>query len=124
MTGGIPMTEKTKYQKEVININIGKHLYLYAQGKQQPVIFSQNKVAYDGLGPAMKVSQEQNFTYLINELHQLSTRAIYDDRLLKRITQNRLLGPTLNPETNLDIAIEILVQYLQISAKNNSTKIP
>jgi len=124
ITGGIPMTEKIKYKQEIRNINIGKLLYLYARGKQQPLIFNQSIMVYNGLGSAMKTSQEQNFTYLINELHRLCPWAVYDDRLFKRIGQSRLLGPTLNPETNLDIAIEILVQYLRVSTKNNNTKIP
>ena len=124
VAGGIPMSKKVTYRKEIRNINYGKFLYLCIRNKQQPVIFNQNRLVYDGLGSAMKISQEQNFTYLINAIHQLSPEAVYDDRLLKKTSQNRLLGPTLNPDTNLDIAVEILIRYLRVSAKNNRTEIP
>jgi hypothetical protein len=36
--------------------------------------------------------------------------AVYDDRLLNRAGQTRLLGPLLTPEANLDLAVEILAR--------------
>ena len=56
----------------------------------------------------MKLTRELNFAYLISELRRFCPGAKYDDRLLNRVGQVRLLGPTLNPETNLDLAIDIL----------------
>ncbi|MDD2540026.1 MAG: hypothetical protein PHH28_03155 [Desulfuromonadaceae bacterium] len=111
LSGGIPMTSKVERQEEITTEERGKVLYLYAD-TQSPVIFRQNGVTYDGLGAAMKLSRELNFTYLISELRRLCPAADYDDRLLTRAGQTRLLGPTLNPETNLDLAAEILAQSL------------
>jgi hypothetical protein len=81
-------------------------------------------MTYDGLGAAMKLSRELNFTYLISELRRLSPGAAYDDRLLKRVGQTRLLGPALNPETNLDLAAEILARSLRPSPQRNNTFLP
>ncbi len=112
MAGGIPMSKKVERQEEVTTEERSKVLYLYA-GSRQPAIFSQNGMIYDGLGAAMKLSREMNFTYLISELRRLSPGAVYDDRLRNRAGLVRLLGPALDPETNLDLAVEILAQCLR-----------
>jgi hypothetical protein len=120
LAGGIPMSKKVEHQKDMTTEKYRKVLYLYVGRRQQPVVFSQDGMAYDGLGAAMKISRELNFTYLMNELHRLSPGAAYDDRLLKRIGQVRLLGSTLNPETNLDLAVEILARTLRPSTRSNN----
>lgn len=119
LTGGISMSKKVKHQQDVTAEMYKKVLYLYVSKRQQPVVFRQDDMSYDGLGEAMKISRELNFTYLRSELHRLSPGAVYDDRLLKRIGQVRLLGPTLNPETNIDLAVEILARSLRSSPKSN-----
>ncbi len=121
MTGGIPMYKKVKHQQEVTSETSEKILYLYINKRREPIVFSQNSLTYEGLGDAMKLSREMNFTYLISELHRLCPGAAYDDRLLKRIGQVRLLGPTLNPDSNLEIATEILVRSLRRSPLNENT---
>ncbi|MCJ7547037.1 MAG: hypothetical protein MUP30_09505 [Deltaproteobacteria bacterium] len=94
-----------------------KVLYIYA-GSRLPVIFSQNGMIYDGLGAAMQLTRELNFTYLIRELRRLSPGAAYDDRLRNRAGLVRLLGPALDPETNLDLAVEILARALRLKGEN------
>lgn len=111
LAGGVPITKKLEHKEEVINEERGKVLYVYA-GKLAQVVFSQNGMSYDGLGVAMKLSRELNFTHLIRELRRLCHGANFDDRLLTRIGQVRLLGPTLKPETDLDLAAEILAKSL------------
>jgi hypothetical protein len=106
------MTKKIEHKEEVSTEERGKVLYLYA-GQRQPVFFSQNGMTYDGFGPAMKMSRELNFAFLTSELRRLSPKAIYDDRLVNRAGQVRVLGPALNPETNLDLASEILARTLR-----------
>jgi hypothetical protein len=119
IAGGIPMSKKVEYQKETATTNSRKILYLYAGRRQQPVVFNQEGMTYDGLGSAMETSGERNFTTLTSELHRLSPGAVYDDRLLQRIEQVRLLGSTLGPENNLDLAVEILARSLRPSPKSN-----
>ena len=110
--GGIPLTKKVERQEEVTAEERGKVLYLYA-GDLPTIVFSQTGMTYEGLGAAMKPSRELNFAYLTAELRRLGSRAIHDDRLLTRAGQVRLLGPALNPETNLDLAAEILALHFR-----------
>jgi len=112
MAGGIPMSKKVERQQEVTIEERGKVLYLYA-GNRLSVVFSQNGIIYDGLGTAMQLTRELNFTYLISELRRLSPGAAYDERLRNRAGLVRLLGPALDPETNLDLAVEILARALR-----------
>jgi hypothetical protein len=113
MAGGIPMSKKVERQEEVTIEERSKVLYLYA-GSRLPIVFSQNGMVYDGLGAAMKLTRELNFTYLISELRRLSLGAVYDERLRNRAGLVRLLGPALDPETNLDLAVEILARALRM----------
>lgn len=114
IAGGIPMTKKVERQKEISGATHTKVLYLFVGKRRQPVVFCQDGLLYDGLGSAIQVSQELNFTYLMDELHRRCPNAVYDDRLLRRVGQTRLLGPTLNPETHLDLAAEILAHSLRM----------
>ncbi len=112
LSGGIPMTKKVAHQEEVTAEQRRKFLYLYA-GERLPVVFSQDGMTYDGLGAAKKLSREQNFSHLISELRRLSPNTLYDDRLLTRLGQIRILGPAQNPETNLDLGSAILARSLR-----------
>lgn len=112
LAGGVPLTRKVKHQEEVTTEEREEALYLCA-GSRPPIVFHQNGMVYDGLGGAMKLSRELNFAYLTSELRRLSPAAVYDERLRKRAGQVRLLGPALNPETNLDLAVEILARSLR-----------
>jgi hypothetical protein len=122
-SGGIPMSKKVEHQQRVTTEERGKVLYLYA-GTRQPIVFSQDGMIYDGLGAAMKLTRELNFAYVISELRRLCPKAVYDDRLLKRLGLVRLLGPALSPETNLDLAVEILARSLRPSPKRNNILVP
>jgi len=112
LSGGIPMTTTVKHQEEINTEERENILYLYAR-EQPPVVFSQSAMSYDGFGAAMKLSRELNFSYLKSELRRLCPAAGFDDRLLNRLGQVRLLGPTLNPEKNLDLAFDILARTLR-----------
>jgi hypothetical protein len=112
LSGGIPMTKKVERQEEVSTEERDNILCLYA-GERPPVIFSQSGLSYDGLGADMKLSRELNFAYLKSELRRLCPAAGYDDRLLNRLGQVRILGSAQNPETNLDLAFHILARSLR-----------
>jgi len=112
LSGGIPLTKKVEHQEEVSTEDRENILCLYA-GERPPVVFSQSVLSYDGLGADMKLSRELNFAYLKSELRRLCPAAGYDDRLLNRLGQVRILGPAQNPETNLDLAFHILARCLR-----------
>jgi hypothetical protein len=114
MAGGIPMSKKVERQEEATIEERGKVLYLYA-GQRPPIVMSQDRMIYDGLGKAMQLTRELNFGYLIAELRRRCPKAVYDERLRNRAGLVRLLGPALDPETNLDLAVEILARSLRQS---------
>jgi hypothetical protein len=112
LSGGIPLTKKVSRQEEVTTEDRTKCLYLYAR-RQPQVIFRQSGMSYDGFGAAMKLSQELNFAYLINELRRLCGAAAFDERLVNRLGQVRLLGPAQSFEAALDLAAEVQYRSLR-----------
>lgn len=119
LSGGIPMTKKVERQEVVKTEESRKVLYLYA-GNRPPVAMRRDGMTYDGFGADMKHSRELNFNHLVSELRRLSPGAVYDDRLLNRAGQVRLLGPALNPETNLNLAADILSLSLRRGRSGSS----
>jgi hypothetical protein len=109
MTGGLPMARKIKRQVVLSSEERERVLYLYAANRPW-FLFPQGGMVYDGLGAKMNPSREMNFNALVAELRLRCPAAFYDDRLLNRAGQPRLLGPLLRPEANLDLAVEILAR--------------
>ena len=112
LAGGVPMTKKVKSEEPAISNERDETLWLYTRG-HATMIFDRGTLNYNGLGDAMQLTRDLNFTHLKSELHRLAGKACYDERLLKRAELIRLLGPTLNPEADLDLAFEILSQSLR-----------
>lgn len=112
LAGGVPMTKKVQTEK-VVNIEErDETLWLYVRGGAT-VVFNRGAMSYEGLGDAMQFTRDLNFTHLKNELRRLAPQANYDDRLLKRAALIRLLGPALSPESDIDLAFEILACSLR-----------
>jgi hypothetical protein len=112
LAGGVPMTKKVKSETAVTLEERDETLWLYTQ-EQATLIFDRAAMNYDGLGDAMQFTRDLNFTHLKNELRRLAPQASYDDRLLKRAALVRVLGSALNPETDHDLAFEILARSLR-----------
>ena len=108
------MTKKVKSEKTVTIEERDETLWLYTQ-EQTKVIFDRTAMNYDGLGDVMQLTRDLNFTHLKKELRRLAPQACYDDRLLKRAALVRVIGPALNPETDFDLAFEILARSLRES---------
>ncbi len=113
MSGGIPMTKKVTHEETVSSENRDETLWLYAKGRG-PVIFNRSALTYDGFGASQQMTSGHNFTLLKSELQRLAPQARFDDRLLRRPTLVRLLGPTLAPEVDLDLAFEVLARSLHM----------
>lgn len=111
LAGGVPMTKTVKREKVVSAEERDETLWLYAEGGKT-LIFNRAEMNYDGLGEAMQFTRDLNFGHLKSELRRLAPQAVYDDRLLKRAALVRLLGTTLDPETDLDLAFAILAHSL------------
>ncbi len=106
------MTKEVKSVTAVTVEDRDETLWLYTQ-ERATVILDRAAMNYDGLGDAMQFTRDLNFTHLKNELRRLAPQASFDDRLLKRAALVRVLGSALNPETDHDLAFEILARSLR-----------
>lgn len=114
LAGGIPMTKKVKTTEIMSSEERDKTLWLYTStGKT--LVFTCNALDYSALGEARQMTRDLNFTYFLRELQQLAPQARYNDQLLTRVGQAQLLGTVLHPESDLDLAFEILSQSLRDS---------
>jgi hypothetical protein len=115
LAGGIPMTTKVERQEDVFSEESEQIVYLYANGRTT-AIFSMNGINYDGFGTEMKLSRKLNLSHLISQLRLHAPGAAFDDRLLNRSGQVRLLGSAQGREASLDLAAEILARCLLASS--------
>ncbi len=112
LAGGVPMTKKVKNTETQTTEERDKTLWLYSH-QQEILVFDRMVMNYAGLGDALQMTRELNFTHLQKELQRLAPQAHYNERLLKRSEQIRILGSCLNPETDLELAFEVLSQSLK-----------
>lgn len=112
LAGGVPMTREVKTGNAFSVEERDETLWLYAR-QGAIAVLDRTAMVYDGLGDAMQFTRDLNFSFLKNELRRLAPLACYDERLLKRASLVRLLGPSLNPETDHDLAFEILARSLR-----------
>jgi hypothetical protein len=119
LSGGVPMTKKVSHEEEVRSEERRKLLYLFA-GDMRPVVFRQDEMIYDGLGPAMKPSRELNFAVLVSELRGRAMNAFWDERLLTRLGQIKMLGPAQNAGNILNLCAAILSACLLHTGEEGS----
>lgn len=112
LSGGMMITGATKSVREVITEERYGFVNLYS-GEGSTLVFRENALVYDSLGPALRPSRAANFIYLFAELRRHCPDALYDERLLSRAGQFALLGPSLNPEENLIVATALLRKVLR-----------
>ena len=116
MTGGLTMTKKVKFQEMVSKEDREKILYLCG-GKRARLICGQEKMEYEGFSDEMKPSREMNFSLFIAKIRQKCPAAVYDERLMKRTEQIKLLGSLLDPDSHIDLAADILATSLAMGDK-------
>lgn len=111
LTGGLVSTKSTRVRQETVSEVRESFMHLYS-GEQRPVAFLESAVQFESLGPLLQPSRSANFALLTSELKRRCTRAVFDDRLLNKAAQSRLLGPRFAPENHLDLAITLLSRSL------------
>jgi hypothetical protein len=112
LSGGMMLTKTTKTTRDVTTEVRERFVNVYA-GDAPAIVFRENALDYNSLGPARKLSRSENFTYLVAELRRYCPGTRYDERLMNRSAQASLLGPSLNPEEHLFVATALLAKVLR-----------
>ncbi len=107
MTGGLTMTKKVTFQEKSSKEEREKILYLCG-GQRARLICGQEQMEYEGFSDEMKPSREMNFNLFVSKIRQKCPAAAYDERLMKRTEQIKLLGPLLDPDSHIGLAADIL----------------
>lgn len=110
ITGGVLPTKKVTTTQTRSESKRSQFLYVYSNG--HVVGLHADEIQYERLGADMKATRMQSFKFVGDELQKRCAQARFDDRLLNRIQQVRLLGPKLAPESFLDLATTILARSL------------
>jgi hypothetical protein len=107
LSGGMMISKTTKSVRETATEERQGFANIYpADGTV--LVFRENKLVYDSLGPELRPSRVANFNNVVSELVRRCTGALYDARLLNRAAQAALLGPSLRPEEHLIVATALL----------------
>lgn len=109
VSGGMMLRKKTTTTTEHISSERQPFCHLYLPGRA-PVVLRQNDMDYSALGADRQLSREANFNWVCAELRRRCTAATWDDRLQNRPGLAQLLGPALDPERYLDLAITLLAR--------------
>jgi len=112
LSGGMMITKTTKNVREVTTEERQAFVNIYARDSS-PLVFRENALVYDSLGPELQPTRAANFIHLIAGLRRCCPGVVYDERLLSRAGQAALLGPSLSPEENLAVAAALLSKLLR-----------
>lgn len=111
-TGVFQMTRARRKVRQVTREERDDFFHLYSMG-HPPLVFRANDLDYRSLGTALHPSVAENFNILLAELRRrLLPQALYDERLVNRLSRARVLGPSLT-EDHLDIAISLMARVLR-----------
>jgi len=112
LSGGLIISKTVKTTEQKITEEREGFLFVYADGAL-PLVFKEGALDYSSLGPALQPSRTANFTALLAELRRRAPQARFDDRLTTRAGQVQLLGPSLDVQRYIGVAIELLVRALR-----------
>jgi len=115
LAGGIPRTKESTTLTTLREEQRQELLYLQA-GRRATFIFRQFEISFAGHGSNLQLTSERNMALLKQRLRNHCPQLRYDERLLTRSGQVRLLGPRLAPELYFDLALKLLTQCLKKSS--------
>lgn len=117
LTGGLMMTKSVTVNQER-RTDVREGFVTLYPGKRRRLVFLESALLYDSLGPALRPTRAANFAFVLDELKRRCPGAAYDERLLSKAGQARLLGPMFEPERHLDIAVSLLSRSLRFPARS------
>ncbi|MBS2015648.1 MAG: hypothetical protein JST00_22360 [Deltaproteobacteria bacterium] len=82
LSGGLAFRKTEKQETKVTNEEREQVLYVFSS-TGAPLLFSQTRVRYEGLGPQLRPLQLENFSTLLRLVREHARHAPYDERLLQ-----------------------------------------
>lgn len=81
------------------------------------LLFRASALRYAALpGAPVAPTRVANFARVVGQLRERMPTARFDDRLVSRVSQVRLLGPMLPPERHLEVAIALFTHHLGLKS--------
>ncbi len=114
-TGGLVRNKKTK--KEVSHSRSEREGFLHVYARGSVSVVRETAVDYGGLEDGLQLSRAANFLALLQTLRQRAPRAVFDDSLLTRVGQARVLGPQLDPQRYLRLASALVSATVDAAAR-------
>lgn len=108
LTGGLMMTRKHKTSHTTTTTDSHGFMIVFSRGATPPVVLDEQELQYQSLGADMQPSRMANFLHLAGQVRKRSPGATWDERLLRRVTQQQMLGTTLSADEHLDLAIALI----------------
>lgn len=110
-TGGLVTSRTRSHVRQQQVQERQRVLFVYGRG-QPPLALGESTLRYQGLGDALQPTRAANYQRLVELIRARAPAAVHDARLLTRPAQQRLLGPRLDPEANLELALAVLRRAL------------
>jgi len=110
LTGGLVNTRTQTSTRTTTATDSDEFLLVFAGA--DVVSLREHELQYQSLGAALQPSRMANFRYLVGELQRRATRAVRDDRMMRRSVQSQMLGPMLSPDQHLELAAKLVAASL------------
>ncbi|MCB9540713.1 MAG: hypothetical protein H6704_31215 [Myxococcales bacterium] len=110
-TGGLMMSRTQKTTTTRTSEDWSGCLFVYGAGPT--LAFREPELAYDAADGPVLPTRHANFARLASTVKARCPGAVWDDRLVRRASQTQILGPTLPPEDNLDVALALVARALR-----------
>jgi len=106
---GLWMTPNLGAAAPVVEVRSTRESFVELHAAGRPILsFRAGALQYASMPGAVEPTRAANFRRVVQRLRAACPRAYFDERLTGRMGQVRMLGPTLEPETHLDLALAMV----------------
>lgn len=102
ISGGLLPTKKVSKTKRVEETEREQVVYLFGPIGTPPILLSEGRLHYKGLGGRMGATRSVNFSTVVSLLQERAPQAFYDDRLLTQRPRSASDGVA---ESNIDVTV-------------------
>lgn len=110
LSGGLVMSRTKKV--EHTSTTTASTGFLAAYTGAEIVWLGEDELDYRSLGSAMQPARAANFLHVAGVVRARASAARWDDRLLHVAAQRQVLGPTLDADHHLDLAVALVASSL------------